>query len=96
MDFIDGVRLFNTALAMTALSWLSIDLVGRVKDLSKRRLYLTLSLMGLLVSVVVGSVEQIIQNAAPGIRSAFTTAACVWALFGLYEGKDDDKDIVRD
>lgn len=91
MDTIDYFRIGNSVLALVAMIWLVVDLVTRAKFLTSRRLYLTLALIGFMIAVLFGSLEQISQDVRPGFRTAFTAAACIWTLIGLYLGRDDDK-----
>jgi hypothetical protein len=89
MDPIDAVRAINALLAAIALVWVIVDFRGRLPTLSQRASYLYLSLMAFLFSAIISSVEQIIVDARPGIRSAVTIAACVWTLIGLKIGKNE-------
>lgn len=84
-------RLVNALLALAALIWLMVDLRQIRYTLSRRRLYLTFSLAGLLFAVVEGSIENMIQNNEIGLRTAITTAACVWCLLGLAFTQDEDR-----
>lgn len=91
MDWFVIWRLFNAALAGIALTWCVLDYLKRDSVLTPRRRYLTWSLMMLLFACVWGSVEQIIQDAPFGFRTAIASAACVWTLVGLYVGRRDDE-----
>lgn len=91
MTWIDAWRMSNAFLALIALIWLVLDLSTRAKHLTSRRLYLTLALSGFLIVVVEGSIEQIMYDTPPGLRTALVTSACIWTMLGLYFGQDDDK-----
>lgn len=83
MEFHDFWRVANCLLALGALTYLVVDFVHVHMQLNRRRIYLTFSLMGLLFSVVVGSIENIRQNNPIGLRTAVVTASCAWCLIGL-------------
>lgn len=89
MDLMTAWRIFNFVLAAIALLYLALDL-RLVRDiLTERRLYLTFALMGLLWSVVVGSMESILQDNPVGFRTAFVTAACIWCIYAMHVGRDE-------
>lgn len=83
MDVSVWWRLVNALIAVTALTWLLVDFHRIHHTLSKRRVYLTFSLAGLLAGVVVASIEAVVQSNPLGVRTAVNTAACLWCLFGL-------------
>jgi len=84
MEFHEIWRVFNCLLALGALVYLIVDFRRVYMELTRRRLYLTLALMGLLLSVVIGSIENIRQHNPLGIRTAVVTASCAWCLIGLW------------
>jgi len=84
MEFHEFWRLANCLLAFAALVYLIVDFQQVYLQLTRRRLYLTFSLMGLLLAVVIGSIENIRQHNPIGLRTAFVTASCAWCLIGLW------------
>lgn len=96
MSWDDIFRLINAALAAVALGWLSWDIYTRKYDLSRRSLYLSLALGGLLVAVIEGSLEVVFFGPEPGPRIAVISAACIWAIIGVWIGLRDDKKASRD
>jgi hypothetical protein len=84
MELHEFWRVANCLLASAALIYLVVDFKKVHLELSRRRLYLTLSLMGLLFGVVIGSLENIHQNNPIGFRTAIVTASCAWTLIGLW------------
>lgn len=84
-------RITNSALAIGAMVWLLIDLGRIYKNISSRRIFLTLALFGFLLTVVVASVEQMVDRIVPGVRTALTSASVIWTYLGLWIGKNDDR-----
>ncbi len=84
MEFHEWWRAANVLLAFAALVYLLIDFKNVYLQLSRRRLYLTFSLMGLLLSVIIGSIESIYQHNPVGFRTALITASCAWCVIGLW------------
>lgn len=95
MDWVDFYRVMNALLAGAALFWLSWDIKHRAKDMTRRQLYLALSLGALLFVVLEGSLEIVFIGTGIGPRIAFTTAACLWTLIGIWLGRKDDKKDAR-
>ena len=91
MHLTDIWRILNTLAAVTAVAWLMWDLKVRHHDLTRRSVYLRISLLGFLLSVIIGSVETILSDAPIGFRTAINTAAVVWTLIGLSLGHNDYK-----
>lgn len=89
-------RGFNCALAAVALVYLMLDLRVVRRELSSRRLYLTFSLAGFLLALVVGSLENIAQSNPVGFRTAIATASCFWCLIGLWISRDERPSIWKD
>lgn len=89
-------RVANCALASVTLLFLLLDLRVMRRELSSRRLYLTFSLAGFLLALVVGSIENIAQTNPVGYRTALATASCLWCLIGLLVGKDERPSLWKD
>lgn len=83
-------------LAAVTLLFLMLDLRVMRRELSSRRLYLTFALAGFLLSLVVGSIENIAQSNPVGWRTALATASCFWCLIGLLVGKDERPSLWKD
>jgi hypothetical protein len=77
-------RLANLVIAAYALVWLVLDLSRNHGALNQRRLFLTISLAGLLFAVVVGSVQRLLSPVPPGPATALVTASCLWCVAGLW------------
>lgn len=83
MDGSDFWRLFNAALAFGSLIAMVLQMWRIWSVLSSRARLLTQAHAALLLAVVTGSIESMIQNNPTGVRTAITTAACAWTLFAL-------------
>ena len=85
-------RLFNALAAIVAFGWLLLDLRDHWRVLSQRRLFLTLSLGGLLAAVVVGTTRNLANGdraLPPSWPTAIVTASVLWCLIGLWVSKGD-------
>jgi hypothetical protein len=89
VSVVDWWRLANSLVSLTALVWLLVDLRRFHGALSRRRLYLTLSLAGFLLAVTAGGIEASLQGAPVGARTVLVTAASVWCLLGLLASRKD-------
>jgi uncharacterized membrane protein YoaK (UPF0700 family) len=91
MDLVTIWRIANFALAFSAFVWLMLDLRHMYLKLSHRRLYLTFSLAGLLLAVVIGSMWNLYQKNPPFIQTGIVTASCAWCLIGLWVSRNEDE-----
>lgn len=89
MELTDIWRATNFVLSTLALGYLLIDFVARRRDLSTRRLYLTLSLAGLLAGVAIGSIYYILIDAGAHLHTAIFTASSIWCILGLWLSRND-------
>jgi hypothetical protein len=85
-----ALGLLNMVLALAALVWLIVDTARIWRRMTRRRLYLTLSLAGLLVALLEGAVEAVLE-ADLRIWVAVATASCAWCLFGLWVSRHDTR-----
>lgn len=83
-----ALGLVNAALALAALIWLSVDTARIWRRMSRRRLYLTLALWGLLLALLEGAAEAVL-GADLRLWVAIATASCAWCLLGLWASRRD-------
>jgi hypothetical protein len=86
-----ALGLVNAALALAALTWLTLDTARIWHRMSKRRLFLTLSLWGLLLALLEGAAEAVL-GVDLRLWVAIATASCAWCLFGLWASRHDTAD----
>jgi hypothetical protein len=96
MDFAIYWRVFNAILGVSAFLYLMLDFRVVRHELNTRRIYLTFSLAGFLLALVVGSVENVLQNNPIGFRTAIATASTVWCLIGLALSSRDRPPLWKD
>lgn len=96
MDYLHYWRLSNAILATLALVYLMLDFRVVRNDLGSRRLYLTFSLAGLLLAVVIGSINSIIRENALSPSTPIISASVLWCLIGLWVSRHDRPSIWKD
>lgn len=80
-------RVANGLLALFALAGGARTVITSYRSLSTRLRLLLQALLGLLLTVVVGSIENIIQHNPSGFRTAMTSVFCIWAIPAFYGTK---------
>lgn len=90
MNIVQWWRVINALLAFLAFLFLVLDLVDRASGLSKRRLYLTFSLAGLLLAITIGNVQAAIGNFPLTFSAPIVSASCLWCIFGLWVSRHDE------
>lgn len=89
LELTDIWRAANFVLSILALGYLLGDLKLRRRELSTRRLYLTLSLAGLLSGVAIGSIYYILNDTGAHLHTAIFTASSIWCILGLWLSRND-------
>jgi hypothetical protein len=89
MEPVDYWRVGNIVLSFIAFTFLVVDLMLNYKVLTKRRLYLTFSLAGLLLATSLASAESIWRDQPLALRTPLYTACCLWTILGLWISRDD-------
>lgn len=87
--FVDAWRMTNALLAAIAFLMIARNLVVKWDRRTPRMRLMSQAMLALLFLVVEGSIESIVRDIAPGLRTAFTTAACAWIVFALIATEDD-------
>lgn len=90
MNVVQWWRVLNATLALFAFLIVFLDLLDRASGLSKRRLYLTFGLLGLLLAITIGNTQAAIEDFPLAFSAPIVSASCLWCIFGIWISRHDE------